>query len=174
MFAMIGGVALLFNFREYGNRWAYREWKDKAVYYEVGYHQSVVVGYEKLYPVLRHNFKFLFEHGHLLNKMERYEESNIILKQGTRYNTDPMFWNIMGNNYLALKQYSQSEAAYLRAYYTCPNRVYPLYLLTKLGAAQGDTVKMEYYGHILLNKYPKVPSLAVDEMKLEIRKMLEP
>ena len=32
---------------------------------------------------------------------------------------------------------------------------------------------MNYYGHILLGKRPKVPSLAVDEMKFEIRKMLD-
>ena len=60
-----------------------------------------------------------------------------------------------------------------RAYYTCPNRIYPLYLLTKLGAARGDRAKMEHYGHILLDKRPKVPSPAVDEMKAEIRRMFE-
>ena len=54
----------------------------------------------------------------------------------------------------------------------CPNRVYPLYLLTKLEAERGDTVKMNYYGHILLKKQPKVPSLAVEEMKNEIKEML--
>ena len=84
-----------------------------------------------------------------------------------------MFWNIMGNNYLALKQYDQGAAAYLQAYYTCPNRVYPLYLLTKLEAERGDTVKMNYYGHILLKKQPKVPSFTIEEMKNEIKEMLQ-
>lgn len=60
-----------------------------------------------------------------------------------------------------------------RAYYTCPNRVYPLYLLTKLEGERGDTTMMNYYGRILLEKRPKVSSLAVDEMKFEIRKMLD-
>ena len=96
-----------------------------------------------------------------------------MLKRGARHSADPMFWNIAGNNYLALKQYDQGMTAYLRAYYTCPNRVYPLYLLTKLEAERGDTTMMNYYGHILLGKRPKVPSLAVDEMKFEIRKMLD-
>ena len=50
--------------------------------------------------------------------------------------------------------------------------VYPLYLLTKLEAGRGDTTMMNYYGHILLGKRPKVSSFAVDEMKFEIRKML--
>ena len=115
----------------------------------------------------------MFEYGHSLHKTGRYEESNAVLEQGVRHSADPMFWNVMGNNFLALKQYDRSEAAYLRAYYTCPNRVYPLYLLTKLGAARGDRAKMEHYGHILLDKRPKVPSPAVDEMKAEIRRMFE-
>ena len=173
MFGMIGVVVLYFNFREYGNRWAYREWKKRAVYYTQEDYESAIDDYERLYPILKYNFKFLFEYGHSLHKVGRYEESNIILKRGTRYSADPMFWNIAGNNYLALKQYDQGMTAYLRAYYTCPNRVYPLYLLTKLEAERGDTTMMNYYGRILLGKRPKVPSLAVDEMKFEIRKMLD-
>lgn len=173
MFGMIGVVVLYFNFREYGNRWAYREWKKRAVYYTQEDYESAIDDYERLYPILKYNFKFLFEYGHSLHKVGRYEESNIILKRGTRYSADPMFWNIAGNNYLALKQYDQGMTAYLRAYYTCPNRVYPLYLLTKLETERGDTTMMNYYGRILLGKRPKVPSLAVDEMKFEIRKMLD-
>lgn len=173
VFGMMGGVALFFDFREYGHQGAFREWKNNAVYYSGEDYQSVVRGYEKLYPILKNNFKFLFEYGHSLHKTGRYEESNAILEQGTRHSADPMFWNVMGNNFSALKQYDRSEEAYLRAYSTCPNRVYPLYLLTKLGAAQGDTAKMVYYGRALLGKRPKVPSHAVDEMKSEIRRMLD-
>ena len=172
MFGIMGIVVLFFDFREFGRREAYRKWKNNAVYYTWEDYQSVVEEYGKLYPVLKNDFKFLFEYGHSLHKVGRYEESNIVLKRGARHSADPMFWNIAGNNYLALKQYDQGAAAYLRAYYTCPNRVYPLYLLTKLEAERGDTT-MNYYGHILLGKRPKVPSLAVDEMKFEIRKMLD-
>lgn len=173
MFGVMGGVALFFDFREYAAREAYREWKNNTVFYGEKDFQNVAGEYEKLYPALKNNFKFLFEYGHSLHKTGRYGESNVILEQGTRHSADPMFWNIMGNNFLALKQYDRSEAAYLRAYYTCPNRFYPLYLLTKLGMARGDTAKMEYYGRILLDKRPKVPSLAVDEMKAEIQGIFE-
>lgn len=171
MFGIMGIVVLFFDFREFGRREAYRKWKNNAVYYTWEDYQSVVKEYGKLYPVLKNDFKFLFEYGHSLHKVGRYEESNIMLKR--RHSADPMFWNIAGNNYLALKQYDQGMTAYLRAYYTCPNRVYPLYLLTKLEAERGDTTMMNYYGRILLGKRPKVPSLAVDEMKFEIRKMLD-
>lgn len=173
MAGVMGVVALWADFREYGHRQAYREWKNTAVYYSGKDYRSVTGEYEKLYPVLKNEYKFLFEYGHSLHKTGQYEKSNAVLERGTRHSADPMFWNIMGNNFLALQQYDRSEAAYLRAYYTCPNRLYPLYLLTKLGKAQGDTAKMERYGRILLDKRPKVPSLAADEMKAEVRSMLQ-
>ena len=144
MFGIMGIVVLFFDFREFGRREAYRKWKNNAVYYTWEDYQSVVEEYGKLYPVLKNDFKFLFEYGHSLHKVGRYEESNIMLKRGIRHSADPMFWNIAGNNYLALKQYDQGMTAYLRAYYTCPNRVYPLYLLTKLEAERGDTTMMNY------------------------------
>ena len=93
-----------------------------------------------------------------------------MLKRGIRHSADPMFWNIAGNNYLALKQYDQGNDGLSAKALHVSNRVYPLYLLTKLEAERGDTTMMNYYGRILLGKRPKVPSLAVDEMKFEIRK----
>lgn len=173
MFGIMGGVALAGDFREYGHRKVFRVWKNEAAYYAMEDYAGIVEEYGKLYPVLKNEYKFLFEYGHSLHKTGQYEESNAVLERGTRHSADPMFWNIMGNNFLALQQYDRSEAAYLRAYYTCPNRLYPLYLLTKLGKAQGDTAKMERYGRILLDKRPKVPSLAADEMKAEVRSMLQ-
>lgn len=173
IFGMMGGVALCADLRAYGLREVYRDWKNKSAYYTMEDYAGVVEKYGQLYPALKNEYKFLFEYGHSLHKTGRYEESNAVLEQGVRHSADPMFWNVMGNNFLALKQYDRSEAAYLRAYYTCPNRIYPLYLLTKLGAARGDRAKMEHYGHILLDKRPKVPSPAVDEMKAEIRSMFE-
>ena len=172
MYGMMGVVALFFGFREYGHREVYREWKTNSIYYTGKDYRNAVDSYASCYPALRNDFRYLFEYGHSLHKAGHYEESNAILKRGTRYSADPMFWNVMGNNYLALKEYDLARQAYLRAYYTCPNRVYPLYLLTKLEAARKDTAGMHYYGRLLLEKRPKVPSTAVEEMKFEVRKIL--
>lgn len=173
VYGTMSGISLYFNWGEYAHREAYKTWKQESFLYQGEYYEGVIKEYEKLYPILQHDFKFLFEYGHSLHKVGEYEKSNVILKKGTLYSADPMFWNVIGNNFLAMEQYDQSEEAYLRAYYTCPNRLYPLYLLTKLEASKGDSLKMNYYARVLLNKRPKVPSSAVDEMKLEIRKLTE-
>lgn len=173
MWGTVGMVALFFNCREYGKRETYREWKEVSVLYSVENFQEASEEYARLYSTLHHDHRFLFEYGRCLNKTGEYEMSSAVLKEGIRHSADPMFWNVMGNNYLAMKQYSLCEKAYLRAYYTCPNRIYPLYLLVKMSHEQGDSTKMRHYAQIMLNKQPKVESPAVEEMKEEVRKMLD-
>ena len=169
----VGVVALFFNCREYGKRETYREWKEVSVLYSVENFQEASEEYARLYSTLHHDHRFLFEYGRCLNRTGEYEMSNAVLKEGIRHSADPMFWNVMGNNYLAMKQYSLCEKAYLRAYHTCPNRIYPLYLLVKMSCEQGDSTKMRHYAQIMLDKQPKVISPAVEEMKEEVRKMLD-
>lgn len=149
-----------------------REWKNLSMFYSMKSYDTVCEDYLELLPSFERNYKFMFEYGHSLNKMERYDESNDILLRGERYSTDPMFWTIIGNNYMSLGMYDRAEEAYLRAYYQCPNRLYPIYLLTKLFHTAQDQEKTRYYGTILLNKKPKINSSAVTEMKDEITKIL--
>lgn len=150
-----------------------QEWKSSSIFYSMKSYDAVCEDYPSLLPTLKKNHKFMFEYGHSLNKEGKYEESNRILIEGAKQSTDPMFWTIIGNNYLSLKQYGESEESYLRSYYLCPNRLYPIYLLTKLCDTIGDIAKREYYGTILINKTPKVKSSATQEMKDEIIKLLK-
>lgn len=152
---------------------ARQEWKNASMFYSMKSYDAVCEDYPSLLPLLNKNYKFMFEYGHSLNKEGRYEESNTILLKGARRSTDPMFWTIIGNNYLSMKQYKDSEESYLRSYYLCPNRLYPIYLLAKLGDTIRDTAKRDYYGTILIKKTPKVKSSATEEMKEEITKMLK-
>lgn len=149
-----------------------KEWREISMFYNMGDYETVVEDSDPLLHELYNNDRFMFEYGHSLNKMENYKLSNEILLQGIKFSTDPMFWNVIGNNYLALGDYDQSAKSYLRAYHQCPSRIYPLYLLTKLYDAKGDKESMIYYGNILLNKEPKIPSAAVDDMKNEVQGLL--
>lgn len=163
-------VALLLPFINYGvveEMKAHKEWKNSSMLYSMKIYEDVCEDYPALLPILSKNHKFMFEYGHSLNKTERYRESNEILLQGGKYSTDPMFWTIIGNNYMSLGKYEESAESYLRAYYQCPNRLYPIFLLTKMYDKIGGREKMLYYGNILLNKTPKIKSSAVDEMKEE-------
>ncbi len=160
----------LFNIRGYFN--ADREWREISLFYKMEDYETVVEESAQLFDKLKDNPKFLFEYGHSLSKIGKYELSNNTLIMGSHLSVDPMFWNMIGNNYVAMSEYVKAENSYLRAYYQSPNRLYPIYLLTKLCWISGDIDKMNYYGSILLSKEPKISSQAVDEMKQEVREIL--
>lgn len=81
----------------------------------------------------------LFSIGQVMSRSGEYCKSDAFLKIGTEISSDPMFWNIMGNNHVAQAEYSEAEACYRHAFYMVPNRLYPLYLLAKMYHAEGDT-----------------------------------
>ncbi len=155
------------------HRGVLREWNKTSMFYKMKNYEYVAEDSPLLLPMLSGNSVFMFEYGHSLNKIEQYGLSNQILLQGATLSTDPMYWNIIGNNYLAMKNYQQAQDAYHRAYYLCPNRIYPLYLLTKLYHAKGDSSMTEKYGKIVLEKKPKIASPAVDDMKKEVEILLK-
>lgn len=152
---------------------AYKEWKNYTLFYSMKDYESVCEEYGKLSLGLKSDCRFLFEYGHSLNKTGRFDESNKVLTAGAKRSCDPMFWNIIGNNYLESGDYVNSEQAYLKAFYLCPNRHYSLYLLTKLHVRTGDAEKQEFYGRLLLRKKPKVKSAVIEEMMQETEEILK-
>lgn len=99
-------------------------------------------------------------------------EANQVLLAGASSSSDPMFYNLIGNNYLALGETEKAEEYYWKAYYTLPNRLYPLYLLAKLYHETGQDEKAKEMAMRLLEKEPKVMSTAVREMKDYARKIM--
>lgn len=163
----------LLNYGAFKEMEANSKWKSiSKFYYSLKSYDTVCSVYPKLLPYFEKNYQFMFEYGHSLNKMELYEDSNEVLLKGVRYSTDPIFWTIIGNNYMNLGQYIKSEEAYLRAYYQCPSRLHPIYMLTKLFSVVPDREKTLYYGKIVLNKAPKIESPATTQMKNDVTKIL--
>lgn len=151
---------------------ARQQWQEEQYYYQMKIYEGTVDHYRELYPLLRNNIEFLFEYGQCLSKTGQYEESNRILHEGAERSADPMFHNIIGQNYQALKQYQEAEKAFYQAIYRVPHRLLPYYFLTKMYFNSGDTIKARITAKILLEKKPKVMSPAVNEMKEEISKLL--
>ena len=157
-------------------RQAEERWKEEQTYYYMEIYDGTVDNYRRLYeecPVLRRDPRFLFEYGQCLSKTRRYGQGNCILFEGSRLSADPMFWNIMGKNYQALRAYREAEACFRHAADMVPNRLYPLYLLANLYFSTGEAEKGIATARALLAKEPKVMSDAVREMKAEMKEKLE-
>lgn len=129
--------------------------------------------YRDLYPLLKKEAVFLFEYGQCLSKTEQYEESIRILSEGVFRSSDPMFYNIIGKNHQALKQYDQAEKAFRQASWMIPHRLYPHYLMAKMYFESGQTEKGLETARELIDKDPKVMSEAVEDMKKEMEELIE-
>ena len=93
-----------------------KQWSKIYYYYQSQEYGEVVERCAPLFKYMRENQEYLFYYGHSLNKIGKYEESDSILKVGTLISSDPMFWNVMGNNSLALGRYREAEERYKHAF----------------------------------------------------------
>ena len=149
---------------------AQTEWHKLSSLYVMGIYD--IEGYKEIHANLNYDYKFLFEYGHSLNKVGKHSESNEILRQGAALSNDPMFYNIMGDNFFVMNDYDRAEKSYEMAYNIVPSRIYPLYLLAKLYIEQGDNVKALNMCRKIMDFRPKVHSPAVSEFKKEIEELM--
>jgi tetratricopeptide (TPR) repeat protein len=146
-------------------------WKKTERWHIMEHYDYVVEDGDTLLPYMKHDYRFLFAYGQSLNKTGNYEKSDSVLQLGTRISSDPMFWNVMGNNSLALGRYREAEERYKHAFYMVPNRLYPLYLLAKLYHAEGDTVRFLDMADKIETFIPKIESANTELLRSEIREI---
>ena len=151
--------------------WAYSEWNKIEIWYKTEQYEYVADNSISLLPYMKHDRHYLFAYGQSLNKIGNYSKSDSILSLGTKISSDPMFWNVMGNNSLAQGKYHEAEDRYKHAFYMVPNRLYPLYLLAKLYHTEGDTVKFLDMADKVETFIPKVESVNTERLRNEIREL---
>ena len=152
-------------------RKAEQAWKKAERLYNKEYYEYVDEYCDTIVPFFKHDERFLFEYGQSLNKTGNYTKSDSILMMGASISCDPMFWNVMGNNSLALGKYREAEERYKHAFYMVPNRMYPLYLLAKLYHAEGDAAKFLDMADKVDSFIPKVESKNTKRLRDEINEI---
>lgn len=140
-------------------------------WHKMEYYDYVVDDCDTLLKYLNHDYRFLFAYGQSLNKTGYYEKSDSVLKMGTEISSDPMFWNVMGNNSLLQGKYREAEERYKHAFYMVPNRLYPLYLLAKLYYIEGDTARFLDMVDKVETFIPKVESVNTESLRSEMREL---
>lgn len=113
----------------------------------------------------------LFAYGKFLNSQNQYVKSDSILALGIQISSDPMFWNVMGNNSLAQGKFREAEERYKHAFYMVPNRLYPLYLLAKLYYTEGDSARFLKMADLIETFEPKIESIKTERLRSEIREI---
>ena len=141
------------------------EFQKLSSLYAGDYLKGVEVDFKKIHDDLSDNPAFLFAYGRTMYKLERYNESNAILKEGILVSPDPMFYNIIGHNYKALGEFAMAENAYIKAFKILPNRLYPLYLLMNLYIETNQKEKVDKIARRIIIFEPKIKSKATNDMK---------
>ena len=144
-------------------------WEQVRMLYNMQHYFEAVKESAELYPLLKDNSRFLFEYGHALNKAGCFAQSNAILREGVQLSSDPMFYNIMGNNYKGVGDYVRAEESYQYTFDILPNRLYPLYLLMKLYAETDQIEKATEMAQRIIDFPPKIDSPAIRDMKREAK-----
>lgn len=166
-------AAILIKQSPYINQYRKAElsWKKTERWHQMEYYDYAVAGCDTLWQYKKYDKEFLFAYGQSLNKIGEYEKSDSILKMGIEISSDPMFWNVMGNNSLAKGRYREAEERYKHAFYMVPNRLYPLNLLAKLYYTEGDTARFLDMADKVETFIPKVESASTAQLRNEIRQL---
>lgn len=152
-----------------------REWtKEARVLYRSGAYESAVRACKKI-DGMDANPDYLFEYGRSLFKTGNYQEARRMFENALHYSGDPMILNLLGQTLWAQEDYSGAEECFRRAAHRLPGRIYPYYLLSKLYADSGyyHPDKLRETARVVLTKEPKVPSVAIGQMREEIKRIME-
>lgn len=151
----------------------YKTWRKIQPAYRLETFEAIAADYATLSPYLDRELQFVFEYANVLGKTGDFVRSNDWLRKGFQLSSDPMLYNLAGNNYKALGEWQATERAYQRAFDAIPSRIYPLYLLTELYAESGQTGKMRQMAAQVLEFQEKIPSQAVREIKRNVCLLLD-
>ena len=152
---------------------AEKKWENIRYLSSMELYEEAIEELAPLYDNLRGNYRYIYDYGYALHKCRRYQESNEILKVGAKMSSDPMFYNIIGQNYEAMNLYQESENAYLHAHYMVPQRLYPLTLLMRMHIRLGNNQEALRYGKMILNKPVNERHLTMLRLQSETRECLD-
>lgn len=146
-------------------------WNYALISHQYGDYKGAIQEYKTVYAVLNKNGDFLMNYGKTLAMEGEPHKAIIILEQAQHYQNNTIIATALGDSYKATKQYNKAELVYKKAASMIPSRFYPLYLLAKLYDDSGNVFKARAMVNTILNKEVKIPSTAIKEIKIEMRKL---
>lgn len=161
----LSSTYLLHTSKDLSQRWFYID-----VLHKNGSFKEATIGYERIYKYLNHNPNFLLKYARGLIAQEKYDEANKVLERAKLICSYPIIWNLQGKCYQLTHNYIAAERCFKESIDLLPGRIYPYYLLAKLYSESFfyNENEMKKMANIVLLKSPKIPSKAVDEMRVEM------
>jgi len=152
---------------------AINSWNYAFNMYNLGSFSKSIEDYEKALRNLHHNGHFLTCYGKALSMSGKHDKAITVLQEAGKYFPNTVVYTALGDSYKALGQYIKAENAYFRAWYMVPSRFYPKYLLARLYDQSGQKAKAVKTAKELLIKDIKIESIAIEEIKEEMQKIID-
>ena len=152
---------------------SYLIWEEGLENYQYGNYEEAIYNFEQVYPFFSKNGEFLMNYGKTLSISKKNKKAIAILSEAKLYLNNTIIETALGDAYKSDKQYTNAELAYIKAHNMIPVRFYPLYLLVKLYDETNNTKEAVETANKVLEKEVKVQSTAIEEIKLEMEKILE-
>ncbi len=151
---------------------AYWLWDEANTLYGINAFADANTSFAEALPVLKHNGLFLQQYAKSLSMEKRYGETVTLLMQAGNYYKDEYSFIALGDAYKALGEIQKAEEHYQLAASMVPHKFYPLYLLAKLYNETGQHTKALILARQILSKEIKVPSQAIEEIRIEMRELI--
>ncbi len=140
--------------------------QDKIHY---GLAPKMIPRYQRLYPKMKDDSRFLFYYATALYLSERYPEA---LKEARRCKSlfaDYELNLFLGDIFREMKQKDSTLYYYTHAHNMCPSRLTPLYEIYRTHQMYGDTIECQKLRKIILEKPIKVKSEETEQIIQEIK-----
>jgi tetratricopeptide (TPR) repeat protein len=151
---------------------SYRHWLLGYKYQLGGATDLALQHYSEVSSHLKENPKFLQSYGKTMSLAGHYQQSNLILEKALKSNTDPVMLMTIGFNYQQLADFERAEDYYLLAVNISPSKLYPKFQLANLYFGMKENEKFIAIANQILSSNPKVESMAVDQIKGQIARMM--
>ena len=153
------------------NMWYEHQWSKANNAVKHGYTRYVIGIYDKLYTYYTYNAKFLYSYMYAQFQERRfYEALNTYSQLQEKTSTHDMEL-LAGDACRHLQRTSEALTHYQFAHAMIPARFAPLEGMMYSYLDAGRNYEADSVAHIILSKPVKVPSLTVDQIKEEARKV---
>lgn len=169
---LIGSVVLSYlkisEYKSYKQQWDYA-----LMTYQMGDYSASIDEYKRVHSYFKEDGEFLINYGKALSMAKKHKQSVEILTKAKKHLQNTVLYTTLGDSYKALGNFKSAEKLYQTAANMVPAQFYPLYLLAKLYKKSGQNKKAIKMATELLNKKVKIQSTAIEEIKDEMRVLVE-
>lgn len=149
-----------------------KHWQEAYRLYKCELYSDAAEEYLKANKSLPKNGLLKQMYGKCLVLDKKWEDAKMLLQDALLKRTDPIIYHTLGDVCNELGDMEIAEFSYVQAGFIEPHKFYPQYLLVKLYLKKGQRKDAINTYNLLLNKKTKVSSIAIDEMKNELKQIL--